>query len=76
MIDFSIDVAYTRAGKEGVVREKFSRLFFLVLIGLLAVLLLLSAPAAHNAPVELPANLENQVQGSNWAQDDGHRPGP
>jgi hypothetical protein len=58
------------------VREKFSRLFFLVLIGLLAVLLLLSAPAARNAPVELPADLGNEVQVSNRAQDSAYRPGP
>ena len=56
--------------------EKFSRLFFLVLIGLLAVLLLLSAPAAHNSPVEPPTSLESRMQATNWPQKDHHRPGP
>jgi hypothetical protein len=51
---------------EPIVLKKYSRPFFLILIGLLAVLLLLSAPAAHGASIDPAPVFDNQAHTYNW----------
>ena len=51
---------------EHIVLKKYSRLLFLIVIGLLIALLLLSAPAAHGAQIDPDPGIQNQPHAHNW----------